>query len=49
MSGTIGGRDMDIFLAILILIGLFTVRFGLPIAIAMGFGMIQDRYRKLGI
>jgi hypothetical protein len=42
-----GGKDMSIFLAILILIGLFTVRFGLPIIIVMGFGMIQDRYRKL--
>ncbi len=38
---------MDIFLAILILIGLFTVRFGLPILIVMGFSMLQDRYRKL--
>ena len=38
---------MNIFLAILILIGLFTLRFGLPIAIVMGFGMIQDRYRRL--
>ena len=34
---------MNIFLAILILIGLFTLRFGLPIAIVMGFGMIQQR------
>lgn len=38
---------MNIFLAILILIALFTLRFGLPIAIVMGFGMIQDRYRKV--
>jgi len=40
---------MDIFLAILILIGLFVLRFGLPIAVVMGFGVLQDRYRKLGI
>lgn len=40
---------MDIFLAILILIGLFTVRFGLPIVIVMGFGMLQDRYRKVSV
>lgn len=40
---------MNIFVAILILIGLFVLRFGLPIAIVMGFGMIQDRYRKLDV
>lgn len=40
---------MDIFLAILILIGLFTLRFGLPIAIVMGFGLLQGRYRKLAL
>jgi hypothetical protein len=39
---------MDIFLAILVLIGLFVLRFGLPIAIVMGIGILQDRYRKLG-
>ena len=38
---------MDIFLAILILIGLFVLRFGLPIAIVMGIGILQDRFRKL--
>jgi hypothetical protein len=49
MSGTTGGGDMDIFLAILILIGLFALRFGFPIAIVMGFGMLQERYRKFTV
>ncbi len=34
---------MDIFLAILILIGLFILRFGLPLAILMGLGVLQQR------
>jgi hypothetical protein len=38
---------MDIFLAFLILIGLFVLRFGLPAIIVLGFGMLQDRSRKL--
>ncbi len=37
---------MDIFLAILILIGLFILRFGLPIAIVMGLGMIQQHHHE---
>jgi len=40
---------MDIFLAILILIGLFALRFGIPIAVVMGLGLLQDRNRKLKI
>lgn len=40
---------MDIFLAILILIGLFALRFGLPIAVVMGFGVFQDSYRRLTV
>jgi hypothetical protein len=38
---------MDIFLAILILIGLFVLRFGLPTAIVMILGILQDHNRKL--
>jgi len=38
---------MEIFLAILILIGLFVLRFGLPIVIVMGLGILQERHRKV--
>jgi hypothetical protein len=38
---------MDIFLAILILVGLFVLRFGLPIAIVMGIGMLQQRRQRI--
>ncbi|MFO7679349.1 MAG: hypothetical protein R6X34_04810 [Chloroflexota bacterium] len=40
---------MDIFLAVLILIGLFLLRFGLPTVIVMGLGILQDRNRKSNI
>lgn len=37
---------MNIFVAILILIGFFVIRFGLPIAITMGIGMIQQQRQE---
>ncbi len=37
---------MNIFVAILILIGFFVFRFGLPIVITMGVGMMQQRRQE---